>query len=667
VPAARRTAELTRATLLLSPVVMLLGPAIAVLVAMAADRGGFAVTTWTPAALFLIGLLVVGGLTLGAEVPRVVWIAVAAIAAYAAWSYASIAWADSKADAWDGANRTLLYAAVFALFALWRLRAAAAATLLGALAAGIAGLAAVELVRAGASADPRDFFLEGQFVAPTSYANASVALWTSMLWPSVALASRREAPVAARALMGAAAVVLGAVALLGQSRGWLFATPPTALFFVLVMPQRVRLALTMLVVVFAELAISRPLLHVYDASATPGLGDATASAARATLIAAAAVAALVGVAALLERARPRPSPATARRSGYALLACSIVAAAVVGGVFVAKEGSPFTKVADGWRTFKSQSSPTGHGSRFGQSLGSNRYDFWRVAWARFEDRPLVGIGADNFQEDYLAQGRSGEQPRYPHSVELRALSQTGLIGAALLVVGVGSACLAAAGAIRRRSGIGAATAAAALTACVSWAVHGSVDWFWEFAGLGAPAFAALGLAAGLVPRRPGRGRSLARGPAIALAAGAVLAALSLAGPWLAQRDVDGAVRGWAQGPARAFDRLDRAASLNPLSPLPDVVAGSIAVRMERWADAERYFRDSQARDRRNQFAELELGLLAARAGHRREAEARLARAVALSPRDRITRAALARLRAGRAVKIADVNRQLAQHTRDLGR
>jgi hypothetical protein len=607
-------------------------------------------------------------LTLGGNVPRPVGVAVIALTTYAAWSYLTITWADSKGDAWDGANRTLLYAAVFALFALWRLRAAAAATLLGILAGGIACVAAVELIRAGAASDPGRFFLDGQFTSPTSYANGSVALWTSMLWPSLALASRREVPAWGRAAMGAAAVVLGAVALLGQSRGWLFATPPTAIFFVLVMPQRVRLVLTMLLVLLAEVAISRPLLDVYDASTTPGFGDATASAARAMLIAAAVVAAVLGVAGVLERSRPRPSRTAERRSGYALLACSVLVAVLGLGLFVAKEGSPFTKVADGWDTFKSQSTPTGSGSRFSQSLGSNRYDFWRVAWARFEDRPLTGIGADNFQEDYLQQGRSGEQPRYPHSVELRTLSQTGLIGAALLLTALGAAAWAAVLAIRRRPGIGAATAAAGLTCFVSWAVHGSVDWFWEFAGLGAPAFAALGLAAGLAPRQPGRGRALARGPlAAALGVLALLAALSVAGPWLAQRDVDEAAGTWSAGPQHAFDRLDRAASLNPLSPLPDLVAGSIAVQLRRWDDAERYFAEAQSRDPRNQFAELELGLLAERAGRHPEARARLTRAAALSPRDRITRAARDRLRAGRPVNIVSVNAQLAQQTRDLGR
>ena len=45
------------------------------------------------------------------------------------------------------------------------------------------------------------------------------------LWPSVILASRREVPPWGRALLAAAAVILGASAFLGQSRGWLFATP----------------------------------------------------------------------------------------------------------------------------------------------------------------------------------------------------------------------------------------------------------------------------------------------------------------------------------------------------------------------------------------------------------------------------------------------------------
>ena len=141
------------------------------------------------------------------------------------------------------------------------------------------------------------------------------------------------------------------------------------------------------------------------------------------------------------------------------------------------------------------------GSRLTSGLGSSRYDFYRVALDEFAAHPLLGIGADNFAEPYLAHGRSTETPRYPHSVELRTLAQTGLLGALLAVVGLGAALLAAWRALARHPDpLARAVAAAALAGFAYWAVHGSFDWFWEFAGLGAPAFALLGLACALAPR-----------------------------------------------------------------------------------------------------------------------------------------------------------------------
>ena len=45
-------------------------------------------------------------------------IALGCLAAYTALSFLSILWAAVPGDAWEGANRTLLYLLVFALFAL---------------------------------------------------------------------------------------------------------------------------------------------------------------------------------------------------------------------------------------------------------------------------------------------------------------------------------------------------------------------------------------------------------------------------------------------------------------------------------------------------------------------------------------------------------------------
>jgi O-antigen ligase len=99
-----------------------------------------------------------------------------------------------------------------------------------------------------------------------------------------------------------------------------------------------------------------------------------------------------------------------------------------------------------WDTFKSQRgyAANASGSRLTSGLGSQRYDFYRVALDEFLAHPLVGIGADNFQQQYLAHGHSEETPHYPHSVELRTLVQTGVIGALLALVGLAAALVAAA-------------------------------------------------------------------------------------------------------------------------------------------------------------------------------------------------------------------------------
>src|SRR5689334_24941119 len=70
---------------------------------MTVNEAGFNATTWYPAGLVMIGLLVVAlvALPLQARPPRLVWMAVLLTAGYALWSYLSITWASQHADAWD--------------------------------------------------------------------------------------------------------------------------------------------------------------------------------------------------------------------------------------------------------------------------------------------------------------------------------------------------------------------------------------------------------------------------------------------------------------------------------------------------------------------------------------------------------------------------------------
>jgi O-antigen ligase len=676
VPAARQLVYPLRGAIIRYPTLPLAAAALGIFVWFAAANGGFDGTTWYPGALFVLGLLAIALATVPRSgAPRLVVVAVLALAGYAAWSYLSISWADQKADAWDGANRSLLYALVFALFALWRPRARPATALVVAFVLAVTGVGLVDLLRAASADDPEGFFVVGRFAEPAGYMNANVALWFMAFWPCVTLGARREMPPALRGVLVTAAVLLCGFSVLGQSRGWLLLAPLAALVFIALVPRRVRTTLTLLLVLAATGVAAPKLLDVYQAAGGPQF-DATVPDAVRALIWAAVVAGVGAWAVALADHRARPSARTERMAGRGLAASAALVFVLGMVVFVSVKGSPFTYVADGWREFKTENSPFGGESRFSGSLGSNRYDFWRVAWHRFEDKPITGIGADNFQQAYLAERRSLNDPRYPHSIQLRTISQTGLVGAALLIAAMGAALTAALRAIRRRSGLGSATAAAATASFAYWLVHGTVDWFWEFPALGATAFALLGLAAGLMPRGPAEQRAPRRDgattarrvavPALAIAAGLAVA-VTFALPWFAQLEQNRAVAVWRADTPAAYERLDNAASLNPLSATPWLLGGSIALRADQPERAERFFRDALRRDPGDQYAHLELGMLALADGRRRQALPLLERAARLNPRDAIGAEVLRRAKRGEGVNIARVNSRIAARGAKAGR
>src|SRR4051794_19367248 len=211
-----------------APVAIPLLVAVALMVAGSQRDGGYAVTTWSPGALLLVALLTLCAWVLPfrvSEIPRPVLVALGALAAFTAWSYLSIAWADDRGVAWEGANRTLLYLVVFALFTVWRQRPATAALVLGAWTLAIGVLAVVTAARLGAAGAARDFFLGTRFAHPSSYPNASAALWMMAAWPAVGLAAARRVPWALRGALAGCAVACCDLTLLAQSRGALIATP----------------------------------------------------------------------------------------------------------------------------------------------------------------------------------------------------------------------------------------------------------------------------------------------------------------------------------------------------------------------------------------------------------------------------------------------------------
>ncbi len=253
---------------------------------------------------------------------------------------------------------------------------------------------------------------------------------------------------------------------------------------------------------------------------------------------------------------------------------------------------------------------------------------------------------------------------------MRTLAQTGVVGALLLIGFIAAALTAAAMAIRRGSGLARATAAAAVTAFAYWLIHGSFDWFWEFAGLGVPAFAMIGLACGLAPRpgeTPFRDEDRSLLPRVAIVAVLVVAVASMALPWLSDVSTQYAADHWRSNPEAAYKRLDRAASLDRLSPEPYLAAATIALKRSEQARARSNFRKALERQSRSAYATLELGALASTYGDRREAERMLARSVALNPRDELARDALAKVRAGRQVSIEQLNAAILGEVRAVER
>src|SRR5438105_7709847 len=581
--------------------------AVALFAIWATDQAGYPLTHWAPGGVIVLTLLTLAVATIGfrvGDIPTPVRIALGCFAGYTALSFISIAWAAVPGAAWEGANRTLLYLLVFALFASWRQNGRAGAMLLTVWVLAMVVLAAFVALHVSSASGPRLARLlpYGRLVYPTGYANANAALWLAAFWPAFLLARGARLPWGLRGALAGGAVLLAEVALLGQSRGALYATPVVIVLVFALVGGRAR-TFAMLAPVAAGLGATAPAVlrvgdHLRDGRV---VASTLHTAVAAIFIAAVVVGLVVALAAAVEERNVLSERSRTRLRRAIGVAAVVTLIALLGGGWAAA-GDPVARLRHGWDTFKSGKGYAANspGNRLTSGLGSNRYDFYRVALDEFVAHPLVGIGADNFQQQYLRHGRSSETPRYPHSVELRTLSETGIVGSALGLAGLAAALAAGWRAVRAAPGrelLAVEVAIAALGGFAYWLVHGSVDWFWEFAGLGAPAFALLGLACALAPSpeesvrgkaspRPGQlgrmgagkrlpGPRRVRG-AVAELAG-VVAAASLVAPWLSRLEVQNAASIWTHAPRAAYSRLQDAAGLNPFSDEAYLVAGRLAL------------------------------------------------------------------------------------------
>lgn len=653
-----------------APITMPCAAAVVLLLVWVQTDSGQALTAWAPGALLVVVLLAVSLLLIAGwtAAPGPVRAATLALAAFTAWSYASILWAGDQGAAWEGANRTLLYLAVFALFALWRQRPENASALLTVWVLGMVVLALFALLRIPGEGDPVSLFVGDRLAEPAGYPNAAACQWLMAFWPAIALASSGRTHWLIRGALAGGAVILAQLALLSLSRGALIAVPLTAIVFLVFFGDRLRHFAVLLVVALAAGAGVSAVLDVGDAITSSG--DPTTAIntmVRVVLLGALMAAAIVATAAGIESfGRPRRSTMDNWRRLVALAAV-VVAVAGIGAAVVAV-GNPVDRIDSGWSSFKGGYSEDSGSNRLTSGLGSNRYDFYRVAINVFGDQPVHGVGGDNFFSEYLRQGDSSETPRYPHSVELRTAEQTGIVGIVLLGAFLAFASVAVARAMRRADPVAAAAATGAVMVFVYWFVHGSADWFWEFAGLGATAFAMLGLACSLIERPETREpASPGVGVKALIGLGAGLAIVAIALPWMAEREVKQAAAVYDSRPFEAYDRLSRAAKLDPLSDRPDLVAGSIALRYRDYDRADAEFAKALERVPDGQYATLLRGAIASQRGDRAVALVLLDRAVALAPRDPLTVEARDVVRDGDQIDVGNLARAILERATQLTR
>jgi hypothetical protein len=587
-------------------------------------RGSIAGSDWLGWAVAALVLLAVVLAFDGARRPsRAGLVSLGGLVGLALWTFVSVAWSPAPALGRDEGFLVLLYAAAFAIPLVTLRTAADRLWATGLTVAALGGLSVAIGLRLRLADDPNALYAYGRLAFPLTYANAQAALVAVGFWPAVALAARQRGSVALRAGALAAAVAILSSSLLAQSKGSAVGLAVSAVVFFALSPLRLRALVPTAVAVLLTAAAFGALTAPFRAETEAQRADAIRHAG--TVVVLLTLAALaVGAAYVLLDRRLVLSPRARRAAGLATLAALGVAVTVGLALFVARVDSPTTFLGDKWRSFKTLPVSERTGTHFG-SLGSNRYDFWRVALHEFADHPVAGIGARGFQAAYLVERRAGEEPARAHSLPLDVLAETGLVGFALLALGVGVALVALL--VRGRAAAGAAALAAA---GVYFVVHFSVDWIWTFPAAGVPLFLLLGtgLASASARRLPRRASRAAAAVVV------VMAALA-ATPWLSARLSERAPSQPTRD--RALRDVRLAKRLDPLSTRPYMVDRTLAPTL---ADRLPPVRAAVAKEPRSWALHYLLALDALAAGRRGEARSELQIAERLNPREPAIESAL---------------------------
>jgi predicted Zn-dependent protease len=140
----------------------------------------------------------------------------------------------------------------------------------------------------------------------------------------------------------------------------------------------------------------------------------------------------------------------------------------------------------------------------------------------------------------------------------------------------------------------------------------------------------------------------------AASAAVVLVVAGIVPPWLAERELRGARAEAGSDPAAALRRLDRSASLNPLSPTALISAAVIHIRQGHFAAARRQLVRALERDPRDSVSWMLLGAIESQEFRPALALSYTLRARQLAPRDHAIIELAGRLERGKLIVPQDV-------------
>ncbi len=506
-----------------------------------------------------------------------------------AWLALTISWSTLPDRSWDYADRALVYL-LFAALGLWL------ASRTRELANGLCVLLGAVVV----------WSLAGKVLpvlhdyGPPALARLSAPVG---LWNQLALLGAFALPLALwrRRVAGTLLAYAWIVALLlTYSRGGILTALVVVAAWLVLTDERIESAATLVAAAVPAAVV------VAIAFALPGVtSDGQSSHVRwrdGVIFGALLLVGAVAAAALERLPRPRVVPALRRGP---LIAVALLAGAAV--LFVVLKGAGSGAVGNG-------------GGRLGSTSSNFRFVWWRQAWDGFRGHELAGTGAGTF---HLANLRFRDSyldfTIEPHNLPLQFLSEAGVVGLVLLVLGAAALLR---GSLHRRG-----HELALALVLPAFLLHSLVDVDWDFAAVSAPAFLVAGSLVGKPPLR-----RLSPFATLAAAGAALVVFGVLLLPWLGHRWSSQATV--ALDPQHAITLAKRARSVDPLLVEPLLTLGFTSDLQNRLLDARAYYDKAVRAQPKNPDTLLQAGLFELSHGCARHAYAYLEPFTELDPKER---------------------------------